>query len=90
VSSVEGWPLRDAFRIRPDGTENENVYLVGLPDDSRSIDPTLTGGRWLEAGEERAIVVNEDFLREEGDLAVGDELVLHLEGRRAGGRSWDR
>ncbi len=85
VESVEGWLLRDAFRIRQDGTENENVSLVSLPPDSQSIQPTLTNGRWLEATDEFAIVVNEDFLREETDLEVGGEVVLDVEGQR---RSW--
>lgn len=85
VASVEGWLQRDAFRIRSDGTENENIFLVGLPADSTSIEPTLTAGRWLEPADEFAIVLNEDFLREEDDLAVGSEVVLDIEGQR---RSW--
>ena len=84
VESVEGWLLRDAFRIRPDGTENENIFLVSLPPDSASIQPTLTGGRWLEPGDEFAVVVNEDFLREESDLEIGDEVILDIEGQRRG------
>ena len=85
VSNVEGWFRRDAFRIRPDGTENENIFLIGLPPDSASIKPTLTGGRWLEPGDEFAVVINADFLREEEDLSIGSEVELDIEGQR---RSW--
>lgn len=84
VERVEGWLLRDAFRIRPNGTENENIFLVSLPPDSTSIRPTLAAGRWLEPGDEFAVVVNEDFLREESDLEIGDEVILDVEGRRRG------
>lgn len=82
VESVEGWLRLDAFRIRPDNTENENIFLIGLPTDSATIEPTLTGGRWLQPGDTNAIVVNEDFLREEDDLSIGGQVELDLEGRR--------
>ncbi len=85
VANVEGWLRRDAFRIRPDNTENENIFMIGLPPASQSIEPTLTGGRWLEPGDTNAIVVNEDFLREEDDLVLGGEVELDVEGRR---QSW--
>ena len=82
VESVEGWLRLDAFRIRPDNTENENIFLIGLPPASASIEPTLTNGRWLQPDDTNAIVVNEDFLREENDLVIGGEVMLDLEGRR--------
>ena len=82
VADVEGWLRRDAFRIRPDGGENEGIAVIGAPPDSPFLRPTLRGGRVVRAREPRALVVNEDLLREEEDLAVGELATLEIEGRR--------
>jgi putative ABC transport system permease protein len=82
VASVEGWLQGQAFRIRPDGTENEGISLTGAPLGSSSLLPTLLEGRWLEPGDDRGIVINTHFADEERDLAVGDDVVLDIEGTR--------
>jgi putative ABC transport system permease protein len=86
VASVEGWIETQAFRIRPDGSENENISLTGAPPGSPSLDPTLIDGRWLDAADDHAIVINNHFADEESDLGVGDEVVLDIEGHR---RAWN-
>ncbi|MDH3225958.1 MAG: ABC transporter permease [Thermoleophilia bacterium] len=85
VEGVEGWFEKQAFRIRPDGTENENVSLIAAPTGSPSIDPTLIEGRWFEAADDHPIVVNSHFADEESDVGVGDQVVLDIEGAR---REW--
>lgn len=84
VAGVEGWLLKDAFLIRADGTENENVILTGAPPDSPSLRPTVLDGRWPRPGE-RGIAVNEELLADEPQLSIGDSVVLDVEGARG---SW--
>jgi putative ABC transport system permease protein len=86
VAGVEGWLQNQAFRIRPDGTENENISLTGAPPGSPSLDPTLIEGRWFDAVDDHSIVINTHFADEEPDLGVGDQVVLDIEGHR---RAWN-
>lgn len=85
VAGVEGWLRGQAFRLRPDGTENENISITGVPTGSRSIEPTLTEGRWFDAADDHPIVINSHFADEEDDLVVGGEVELDIAGDR---RMW--
>lgn len=85
VVDVEGWLTTQAFRIRPDGSENGNINLAGLPNASTEMEPTLLAGRWFAAGDDHAVVVNTHLVDEEPDLTVGDDVVLDIEGHR---RPW--
>jgi putative ABC transport system permease protein len=80
VEDAEGWIATNPSRIRPDGTQNSNIWLVAPPADSQLVKPTLVDGRWLEPGEGAALVVNVDFRDAEPDVDVGDEVTLNLEG----------
>ncbi len=86
VAEVEGWYQTQSFRVRPDGTENENISVIAVPVESQSIRPTLIEGRWFDAADDHPIVMNSHFADEESDLAVGDQVVLDIEGHR---RSWN-
>jgi putative ABC transport system permease protein len=85
VDSAEGWYIANGFRIRPDGTENENVSLTAAPVDSPSLRPTLVEGRWLEANDDHTVVINIHLADEEPDLAPGSSVVLDVRGER---RTW--
>jgi putative ABC transport system permease protein len=45
------------------------------------IQPTVLQGRWLLPGDENAIVINTEVLKEEPDIKVGDEILLKIERR---------
>jgi putative ABC transport system permease protein len=85
VADVEGWLRGQAFRIRPDGTENENISLTAAPVDSPLLRPTLVEGRWYTADDDSAIVINTHLADEEPDLVVGGTIRLDVEGNR---RDW--
>ena len=82
VASVEGWLNKQAFRIRPDGTENANIDLTAVPADSTAISPTLLKGRWFDGDDDHGIVINTDLADEEPDLEVGGRILLEVEGHR--------
>ena len=43
--------------------------------------PAIVEGRWLLPEDQNAIVVNAILLKDEPDIAVGDEIILKIEGR---------
>jgi putative ABC transport system permease protein len=83
VEHAEGWTFARAERIRPDDTEGSTFTILGPPADTPFIEPTLLEGRWLEPGDQNAIVLGSDLLKDEPDIHVGDEIMLEInEARR--------
>ncbi len=81
VVEAETWGFYNTHRERPDGSSGDSVYMYAPPAETNLINPTIIRGRWLEPGDENALVVNSLMLRNEPDLDVGDEVVLKIEGR---------
>jgi putative ABC transport system permease protein len=81
VADAESWTGNTARRMRPDGHEGPNIYVLGAPADTNLIQPTLIEGRWLLPDDENAIVLNTEVIKEEDDVKVGDEILLTIEGR---------
>ncbi|MBE7471238.1 MAG: hypothetical protein DPW09_17100 [Anaerolineae bacterium] len=59
--------------------------LVGVPAGSDFYRPLVVAGRWLQAGDDRAVVINAETA-EENDIRVGDTVTLDL--GELGDRSW--
>jgi putative ABC transport system permease protein len=85
VAAVETWSGQPVVYLRPDGTENESLYLVGLPHDTTFVRPRLVAGRWLEAGDTDAVVVNTDVVNDEAAISLGQRFTLTVMGED---RSW--
>ena len=81
VVEAESWTGNTARRVRPDGHEGPNLYVLAPPADTNLIQPEILEGRWLRPDDENAIVVNTYVLKEEPDIKVGDEIVLKIETR---------
>jgi len=81
VVEAESWNGNTARRVRPDGHEGPNIYVLAAPADTNLIQPEVLEGRWLLPDDENAIVVNTSVLKEEPDVKVGDEVVLKIERR---------
>ncbi|HEY8414881.1 MAG TPA: ABC transporter permease, partial [Thermaerobacter sp.] len=81
VLRAETWGFEGVRRLRPDGTEGESTVMIAPPPGSRLLQPTLTAGRWLLPGDENAVVVNTEFLKDEPDVDVGEDVVLKLDSR---------
>ena len=78
VAVAEAWAQGSGIVMRPGGVEGDEVDIVGLPIDTQTIDPRLMAGRWLQAGDTRQVVVNDDFLEREPDTTVGSEIKLKV------------
>jgi len=80
VAEVESWVGKGAVLDRPDGTTNETLFVLGMPYNTTFVQPKLLGGRWLEEGDEFAIVVNSDARKAESSLDVGQRVTLEIGG----------
>jgi putative ABC transport system permease protein len=81
VVGVESWINTTGRRVNLDGREGESVAVLGIPAETKFIQPTLLEGRWLLPADENAVVINTQLLREEPDLKVGNWVQLKLNGR---------
>ena len=78
VTVAEAWAQGSGIVMRPGGVEGDEVDIVGLPIDTKTIEPRLLAGRWLQAGDTRQVVINDDFLEREPDASVGSEIKLKV------------
>lgn len=80
VVEARGIGFATTRRNRPDNTDSDMLMIFAVPPDSNLIKPVITDGRWLKPEDENAIVVSTEFLKIEDDLAVGDEMILDIDG----------
>jgi putative ABC transport system permease protein len=81
IVEAETWGFYNTRRERPDGSTSDSIYMYAPSAGTKLIKPTIIEGRWLEPDDENALVVNTLLLRNEPDLAVGDEMILKIEGK---------
>jgi putative ABC transport system permease protein len=73
--------------LTPNGTlefgtgKKRQVTFWGMTPDSTMFKPTITAGRWLRAGDENSLVLNQRIAQDEG-LQVGDLLTVDLGERK--------
>ena len=86
VTSVEGWWRTEAFLLRGDGTENDDLSITAPPTGSSSMAPTLLEGRWFDASDSHAVVINANLAAAEPDLTLGSDVLLQIDGHR---QAWE-
>lgn len=79
VSGVEGWLELPGILI-PEGTDGagKQIEFIAPPSTSTLIDPIVTAGRWLQPGDENAVVIGNHLLNMFPDLKVGDTLMIKV------------
>ncbi|OQY47960.1 MAG: hypothetical protein B6242_03740 [Anaerolineaceae bacterium 4572_78] len=77
---MEGWFFGNMRRVRPDGTESDNIIFFSPPADTKLVNPTVIEGRWLIPEDDNAVVVNTMFLNNEDDVKLGDTITLKIQG----------
>jgi putative ABC transport system permease protein len=80
VGRVEGWAEAPSQLILEDGSAGDSIVLIGPPADSVLIEPILLSGRWIQPGDENAIVLSELFQARFPNLRPGDILQLMVNG----------
>jgi putative ABC transport system permease protein len=81
VESAESWGGVMARRLRPDDSESETVMFQAPPADTNLFQPEVVEGRWLLPSDENAVVLSANWLNDETDIQVGDEITLKFKGR---------
>lgn len=81
VARVESWGEASGRRIRPDGSRADDMRIDAPPTDTALLRPTILEGRWLVPGDQNALVITTELLKDERDLKVGDTLLLDMGGR---------
>ncbi|MCA9920847.1 MAG: FtsX-like permease family protein [Anaerolineales bacterium] len=81
VTAVEGWVTGSARRLYDDESLSGTMALTAVPANTRFMSPALESGRWLNLSDDNAIVVNTDFMDDEPDVQIGDQIMLNFEGR---------
>ncbi|MDI6695598.1 MAG: ABC transporter permease [Anaerolineales bacterium] len=82
VKVAEGWASANGVIVHTDGQESDRIEFVGLPLNSQTIQPRLVQGRWLQAGDNGKVVVNEDLLAKEPQLQVGSAVEIKINGQK--------
>jgi putative ABC transport system permease protein len=89
VSSVEGWAFAQAELVEEGEDEEEaeptTFTIYGPPADTPFIQPNIVEGRWLEPGDQNAIVLSTEIIRDHPEIGVGDDITLDIWGTR---RRW--
>lgn len=79
TTQVEGWLVASAALKRGDGSENDQLGIIGLPPKTTFIVPQIVAGRWLREGDRNVVVVNTDVVKKEG-IDVGATVRLKVRG----------
>jgi putative ABC transport system permease protein len=83
VGIAEGWGSTNGVIVNPDGSESDRLEIVGVPEDSQTVQPSMVKGRWLQAGDQAMVVLNEDLLTRQPGIQVGDQIELKVNDTRA-------
>jgi len=78
IKRAEGWMILNGEIVSADGETANELALVAPPADSTLIDPILTDGRWVQPGDENAVVIGNHLLSVRPDLKVGDWITIRI------------
>lgn len=90
VEQVESWNLTPAAVARPNGLDIVRTYpdgghgsftLRSVPEGSTFINTPMLSGRWLQAGDTNAVVLNQNVLGLIPNTVVGSQIELLIEGQ---------
>ncbi|MBI3168936.1 MAG: ABC transporter permease [Chloroflexi bacterium] len=82
VVSAEGWLEYTGTLEMGEDEAGTQILFVAPPSTSILIDPIITSGRWLQPGDENAIVIGNHLLQIFPDLKVGDRLKIDIDGKK--------
>ncbi|NMC11717.1 MAG: FtsX-like permease family protein [Chloroflexi bacterium] len=78
VTLAEGWSEAVGVFVDASNNESEEFVIVGLPYNSRTIDPVMQQGTWLQGAGLPQIVVNADLVQAKPDIKIGSKVTLKV------------
>ncbi|HMZ07874.1 MAG TPA: ABC transporter permease, partial [Anaerolineales bacterium] len=82
VESAEGWLEWTGTLEMGENEAGTQIIFVAPPSTSILIDPIITSGRWLQPGDENAIVIGNHLLQIFPNLKIGDWLTIDIDGKK--------
>jgi len=87
VKAVEAWGMTSGRVLRDERKESEdeaskNVFIFAPPIQTTMVKPRIVEGRWLIPGDESALVVNTEVVKDSPQLKVGGPAVIKVGTRR--------
>lgn len=80
VTEAETWFITPAAILKEGQSTQEagvSAELIGIPTGSNMYQPLIVAGRWIQPGDERVIVLNQETAQDNG-IRVGDIVTLNL------------
>ncbi|MBN2547938.1 MAG: ABC transporter permease [Anaerolineales bacterium] len=81
VVHVEPWSGATGGLLTADRTTSTEISLLAPPSDSSLLKSTMASGRWLQEGDENALVIGNTILPQRPDLKVGEKVYIDIDGR---------
>ena len=82
VEGAEGWLEYTGTLDMGEDDAGTQILFVAPPSNSNLIAPIITSGRWLQSGDENAVVIGNHLLQIFPDLKVGDWLTIETKGKK--------
>jgi putative ABC transport system permease protein len=83
IEDLEGWGGTTAEILDQDDEQLAKLQIIAPPADTDLLEADIVAGRWLLAGETRALVVSDSIYSDFPDLMPGDQIRLKITGKRA-------
>jgi len=80
VKRAEGFSFTTRAICECDG-DSQNISVFALSPSSTMFHPPVSEGRWLLPDDENNVVINMALQRDQPEIAVGDDIRVHIEGR---------
>jgi putative ABC transport system permease protein len=78
IVSTEYWWTGKVNVMHISDEGSDQVIAYAPPANTSLVTPIVTAGRWLQAGDDNAIVVDNHFKDFRPDVAVGDTVTIHM------------
>jgi putative ABC transport system permease protein len=79
VESIEGWMGASGQISAGEDKPATEVYITAPPIKSRMINPVIVEGRWIQPGDENALVIGNHLLSARPELKVGDWVTMEVD-----------
>ncbi len=80
IAAMEAWRVQQGILVRSDETDGDSVIVYALPPDTALFQADIVDGRWLQNGDEAAIIVPTGLASSEADVELGREMTLRIGG----------